>query len=785
MTGSLVGRSEPDGSAVLAPCDTSLVIMSPRAPRQASTSKQAARPTRRERRAARRDDPGRRSVLWRGRRFFFLFVLLFVGGLSAAGYALSRIPLPEADPLLQTTFICAADVAQDCSRENSLAQLSGGEDRVSVAYEEIPPVVIHAVLAAEDRDYFEHNGIDPIGILRAAWTNLREQDVVQGGSSITQQYVKTVFLTTERTYERKIREAVLAIKIERELTKQEILTRYLNTIYFGRGAYGVQAASRAYFGQDVQDIGLAEAAYLAGLIRAPESTDALRGTDDARAAEEQARAKERRTQVLTAMVEEGYITQVQADEADTVPFEPPHLLPRTDGSNFGVVHDAEYGTEYFVEYVHRFLREEAGFTDGQIYGGGLRVYTTLDYDLQRTAFDAVTTTLSGEDDPAGALVSMDRDGLVRAMVGGTDWNSSQVNLAVGASGGGTGRQPGSSFKPFVLAAAVQSGISAGSYFPSPSQIVLPGVNAGADWEVSNYDDASHGNLNLVEATKVSSNTVYAQLIDEIGPQAVADMAQALGVESELDVVHSLVLGSSEVSVLDMADAYSTFSRGGEQVDPIVVTRVEDRDGNVLATFGPQRERVLDELTAQIVTWVLSQVIADGTGSDAAISQPAAGKTGTTEEYRDAWFVGYTCSLTTAVWVGYDEANPDGTPRLMTNVHGSPVTGGSLPADIWRAYMEVATQRFDRCEIVQPYTLGATILHPELGTTTTTEPETTTTTEDPDATTTTTEDPDATTTTEAPPTTEPPPTTAAPPTTEPPTTPPTTVSTTAPPTTEPP
>lgn len=711
--------------------------------------------------------------MWRARRFFFVVVLLFVGGLSAAGYALSRIPLPEADPLLQTTFICAADVTQDCGRENSLAQMSGGEDRVSVRYDELPPVLIQAVLSAEDRDYFEHGGIDPIGILRAAWTNIKEKDVVQGGSSITQQYVKTVFLTQERTFDRKIKEAVLAIKIERELSKQEILLRYLNTIYFGRGAYGVQAASRAYFGKDVSDIGLAESAYLAGLIRAPESTDALRGTDDARAAEELARATERRQQVLDAMVTEGYITQEVADEASAVPFEEPYLLPRSEGSNFGVVRDAQYGTEYYVEYVRRFLRDTAGFTDGEIYGGGLRVYTTLDYDLQRTAFDAVTTTLSGEDDPAGALVSMDRDGLVRAMVGGTDWETSQVNLAVGEGGGGTGRQPGSAFKPFVLAAALEQGISAQSFFASPSEIVIPGADAGGPWNPANYDDASHGNIDLIKATQVSSNTVYAQLIDEVSPQPVVDLAHQLGITADLAPVHALVLGTSEVSVLDMADAYSTFSRGGEQVDPIVVTRVEDADGNVLRTYGPQRERVIDELTAQTVNWVLSQVIQGGTARDAAISQPAAGKTGTTEEYRDAWFVGYTCSLTTAVWVGYDEANPDGTPRLMTNVNGSPVTGGSLPADIWRAYMEIATQRFDRCEILQPYTFGGTVLNPELATTTTTEPETTTTTEpettttteDPDATTTT-EAPETTTTTEAPPTTEPPPTTEAPTTTEP-------------------
>lgn len=718
---------------------------------------------RRARRRAQKAAP-RRSLLWRWRRPIFVVALFGMLGLSTAGYALSRIPLPEADPLLQTTFICAADVSAGCSRENSLAQLSGGEDRVTVAYEDLPAVLIQAVLSAEDRDFYEHNGVDPVGIARAAWTNLREQDVVQGGSSITQQYVKTVFLTDERTYERKIKEAVLAIKLERELSKQQILLRYLNTIYFGRGAYGVQAASRAYFGKDVQQIGLPEAAYLAALIRAPESADALLGTDDALAAEERATADARRRSVLDAMVEEEYITPEEAAAAAETPFDEPNLLPRREGSNFGQVREAEMGTEYFVEYVRRFLREEAGYSDAQIYGGGLRVYTTLDYGMQRMAYQAVTANLNQEGDPAGSLVAVDRDGLVRAMVGGTDWESSQVNLAVGNEGGGSGRQPGSSFKPFVLAAALEQGISAKSFFPSPSTVTIAGADNGNPWEVDNHDDESHGDIDLIEATQVSSNTVYAQLIDEVGPQAVADLAQRMGITAALNPVHSLVLGGSEVSVLDMADAYSTLSRGGEQVDPIVVTRIEDRDGNVLQTFGPQRERVMDEVTAQTVSYAMNQVIEGGTGTGARISQPAAGKTGTTEDYRDAWFVGYTCSLTAAVWVGFDEADADGTPRYMTDVHGGEVTGGSIPADIWRTFMETATASYESCPMTQPYVFGGTVLNPELATTTTSEPPSTTSTTGDS--TTTTEVPESTTTTEPPSSTTLPPSTppSAPPTT---------------------
>jgi penicillin-binding protein 1A len=621
-------------------------------------AKKAAKGRTSGKRRAKKQGPGpRRSLLWRWRRGLFLVVLVVVLGLTGIAYALTQIPLPDEEPLLQTSFICASDVVEDCRRDNSLAQLSGGEDRVSVAYDELPPVLIAAVLAAEDQDFFEHAGLDPIAIGRAAWSDIRDKGSRQGGSTITQQYVKNVYLTNERTLTRKLREAVLAIKLEREFDKQEILLRYLNTIYFGRGAYGVQAASRAYFGKDVEQLGLAESAYLAGLIRSPESGDAWREPDRSteRAQDELAEAQRRRTVVLDAMVEVGTITSNERDDADAVAFDSPYLLPRATATNFGSVERSDIGTEYFVEYVRRQLREE-GFTDAQIFGGGLRVYTTLDYDMQEAAYDAVTETLDRDDDPAAALVAIDDQGRVRAMLGGTDWNRSQVNLATGIDGGGSGRQPGSSFKPFVLAEAMNQGISVQSLFPSPGQITIPDANAGADWRVSNYDRASYGTQNLVEATQKSSNTVYAQLMDETGPEGVADLANRMGISAELPSVPALVLGAAEVSVLDMASAFSTFANDGEHLEPIVITRVENQDGDVLESYLPERERVLDEAVAKTTNWVLNQVIEGGTGTAAAFGQEAAGKTGTTQENRDAWFVGYTCELTAAVWMGYTEGD---------------------------------------------------------------------------------------------------------------------------------
>lgn len=707
---------------------------------------------RKQRRAAKKAAP-RRSLFWRSRKPVFVLGLAAIVGLSIGGYALSQIPLPDEDPLVQTTFICAGNVSADCSRENSLAQLSGGEDRVNVSYDQLPPVLINAVIAAEDRDYFEHSGVDPVGILRAAWANFQEKDVVQGGSSITQQYVKNAYLTDEQTIERKIKEAVLAIKLERELEKEEILLRYLNTIYFGRGSYGVQAAARAYFAKDVEELTLADAAYLAGLIRAPEVADGNRGADDPDAQRQREVASDRRRSVLDAMVDQEYITQAQAAEADAVPFEVPHVALRLEGSNFGLVRQSGSGTDYFVEYVRRFLVEDAGFSDAEIFGGGLRVYTTLDYELQDAAYESVyTDTLDQPGDPDAALITLDESGRVVAMVGGRDFETSKVNLAVGADGGGSGRGPGSAFKPFVLATALEQGISAESLFPSPSTIVIPGADAGEPWKVSNYDLEDHETLDLIEATQVSSNTVYAQLMDEVGPANVTELASRMGIQSELAPNHSLVLGTGDVSVLDMASAYSTLSREGERIDPTVVTRIEDQYGNVLRSYGPQREQVVDQLAAQTVNWVLTQVIQGGTGTRAFIPLPAAGKTGTTEEYRDAWFAGFSCDLTTAVWVGFAEPNPDGSPHLMTDVRGDQVTGGSLPATIWGRFMEQATSGHDSCPIFEPFTYAGEILNPHLGTTTTTSTTSTTS--------------DATTTSEAPTTTEPEtPDTTLPPATE--------------------
>ncbi|MCD9624469.1 transglycosylase domain-containing protein [Rhabdothermincola salaria] len=718
-------------------------------------------------RAATSKPPKEGTFVWRWRRAWFLMALLFVLGVSGVAYLFTQVPLPDDDPeLSQTSFFCASDVTTDCNADNSIAQLSGGIDRVNVEYEDLPQVLVDAVLAAEDKDFYLHSGVDPAGILRALWANVRNQDVQQGGSTITQQYVKNVYLTQERTYTRKIKEAALAVKLERELPKQEILLRYLNTIYFGRGAYGVEAASRSYFGKPVQQLTLPEAAYLAGLIRSPETADANRGPDDPAAPVQAATALRRRDSVLDAMLEAGFASRAEYDAAMATALET--VTPRQVPTNFGRVANPEWGTEYFIDHVRQWLVTEGGFSDADVFEGGLRVYTTLDLDMQRAAHEAVVSTLGQPDDPSAALVAIDDVGAVSAMFSGTDFANEKVNLATGTLGGGGGRQPGSSFKTFALAEAVAQGIPLNKTYDAPAKLVIPEANDGEDWEVGNYADAGLGTLDLVSATAKSSNTAYAQLMLEVGPQNVVALAKRMGITAAIDAYPATVLGTEEVSVLDMASAYSTFADGGVHIDPYVVTRVTDASGRVLYENEVQRDQILDQAQVEQVNWALHQVVEGGTGTAAKYDQPAAGKTGTTDNYRDAWFVGYTCRLTAAVWMGYPGVDENGNDRLMENVRGRDVTGGSFPAEIWRKFMVEATRDKDACEFTQPDLAPFVDDEAEEEPVDTTEPPPTTAPE-----------------TTLPPTTAPP--TTAPPTTAPPTTPPPTTvpPTTAPPTTAPP
>ena len=657
----------------------------------------------------------KRSLAWRWRRALYavaLVMTLFSAGLV---YVLSQIDLP-VDPRVQgtqkqTSFICAGDVQVNCNASNAMAQLHGDQDRVLVTYEQIPTVLREAVVSAEDRDFFEHSGVDPVGIARAAWADIRNQGVRQGGSTITQQYVKQTYLSSEQTATRKIKEAVMAIKLEQEISKEEILTRYLNTVYFGRGAYGVQAASRVWFDHDVEALTAGEAAFLAGLLRSPHRADPYSGPEQLKEGER------RRSVVLLNMVEEGYLTTEEREAELEVPMDPeanpedPFVKPPPKPSTLGEdVKGAQWGSEYFAEYVRRWLVAEFGAD--AVYGGGLKVYTTLDLGLQKAAYEAVTTTLDRPEDPAGSLVAIDDQGRVRAMMGGTDFANRQVNLATGRDGGGLGRQPGSTFKTFALAEMVREGYSIGSVLPAPASMGTTDprrlTGGEPDWPVKG---GPGGGSSMVNATKRSINTVYAQLMVLLGPQNVIDTAAEMGVSAAADMEPycSVVLGAGEVSVLDMAAGYSTLANNGIAKAPIVVTRVEKPDGTVVDYTAAEKE-VLTPDQAGRVTFALQEVIDGGTGSAANFGRPAAGKTGTTQENADAWFVGYTPTLTAAVWMGYPDTN-----KPMESVHGMTVQGGNLPAQMWRKFMEAATADSEAVEFREVEDLNAgESLDPQIG-----------------------------------------------------------------------
>ena len=699
----------------------------------------------------------KRSVLWRRRRGLFLGGLASVAAVGGAASIVFHIDLPPTDVLIQTSFVCAADVNEACGPDNAIANFSAVEDRVNVSIDDVPQVLVDAVLATEDRGYFRHGGVDPAGIARALYHDLRGTSRVrQGGSTITQQYVKNAYLTSERSISRKIKEAVLAVKLEQQLDKRQILGRYLNTIYFGRGAYGVGAASRAYFGKDVTKIGLPEASYLAGLIRSPGSADAQ---------DDPTEATRRRGTVLTAMREEGYITNDDRALVDTMGWD--YVVPRRDRRKLQLRDDWQgIGAEYFIEAVRLEIADRYG--EDLLYGGGLRIYTTLDHDMQAAAWRAVTTTLDRPDDPAAALVALDEFGQVKAMIGGRDFESQQVNLALGQRGGGSGRQAGSAFKPFVLAEAIRQDISLNSKFEAPAKLVLPRANAGKDWTVRNYGGTEQGVLDLVDATRVSSNTAYAQLMLEVGPAAVVNLAHNLGISAELPVVNSLVLGTGEVSVLDMATGFSTFANRGVHNTPTIIQRIDQvgDDGKKVSAVErstPSADRVLSEQQADLVTYCLRKVVTEGTARAANIGTPVAGKTGTTQTNRDAWFVGYTPSLTAAVWMGYVGA-PGAPVRFMESVHGQSVTGGSFPAQIWAKFMREATKGGGGGTFKNPNGFPGRELNPSLDlstTTTTIDPATTsTTTTVPTSSTT----PAPTTTPTAPTTSKPTPSSTAPPAT---------------------
>jgi penicillin-binding protein 1A len=612
--------------------------------------------------------------------------------LTAVFLFLGTVPIPSPP---QSTRVLAAD-----GRE--IASLHGVEDRTVVPLAEISPYLRKAVVDTEDRNFYRHSGVSLRGTMRALFTNVREGEVRQGGSTLTQQYVRNAFESVgrKRTLLRKVREATLALKLERSYSKDRILELYLNTVYFGRGAYGAEAAARTYFGKAAKDVTLPEAAYIAGVIRSPERLQPDRSASA---------AVEVRNLVLDDMVRAGDATPEEAQAAKTQGIE---VVSAPSGGT------SSSRAAFFVEYVRRLLHSDFHLTDAEILGGGLRVETTLDLDAQDAADRAVASTLDRDDDPEVGLVAMDTKGNIRAMVGGRKVGDVErargFNYAYQGAGQSGGRQAGSAFKPFVLATFVDEGYSIRSYFPGPPTIRIHSPECrnadGSDWTVSNFDREGFGTIDVPTATEHSVNTVYARMIDRLTPEPVARMAERLGGWSSIPRVCSIALGAPSVTPMQMARAYATFAGRGERPDPIAVTRIVAPDGTVLAQQSSRTEHVLDTNVADTVNDVLQKVLTGGTAAGKGIGRPAAGKTGTTENHVDAWFVGYTPSMTTAVWMGFP---PDATGKVppMDKVRGRRVTGGGLPATIWQQFMKAALKGTKTEDFVQPKIRGRVIGSP--------------------------------------------------------------------------
>ena len=586
--------------------------------------------------------------------------LVFTGtgvaaGLGVVGGWLEGLPDindASAFDVAQTTKIYSADgvLLADLYLEN----------RQVVGISEISQDLLHATVAVEDERYYEHNGVDFVGIARAVLTNLTS-DRTEGASTLTQQYIRNTILSEERyeiTLKRKAREAFLALELEKKYSKDEILAMYINTVYYGEGAYGIETASLTFFNKHANELTISEAALLAGLPQSPLSLSPYDNPEGALA---------RRNWVLQKMQEQGYITpdQYTAARAEELVFQ---RSPELDEQ--GV-----YEAPYFVAYVKKLLQDEYGTS--LVFQGGLTVYTTIDTTLQTYAENAVYGVMNKADDPDCALVAIDPDtGYIKALVGGKDWGSKKFNFATQAK-----RQPGSSFKMFTLVTAISQGMPPSRKLDSSSPAE---INTGSSiWKVSNAEGSGRGWITLQAASVGSVNTCYARLIAELGAEAVVETAHKMGITSDIQPYLSITLGSQEVTPLEMASAYGTLAADGVHYDPAAITKIVDSSGGTLFEAVPEGEQVISHSVAYAVTSILKGVISSGTGTRAAIGRPAAGKTGTTQSYRDAWFCGYTPQLSCAVWMGY-------TPeRSMTNVHGRRVFGGTFPAMIWHDFMKAA------------------------------------------------------------------------------------------------
>ena len=573
--------------------------------------------------------------------FLTLVITSAIGGLYFAFVLMAPRINPDTD--LWNTNRETSMVMLDRTGAELMAR--GARYGEAVSIEELPPYLVKAFIATEDRRFWSHWGVDLRGTLRAAVRNYRSKAVVEGGSTITQQLAKNLFLSPDRTYKRKLREALLAIWLEGHYSKTELLSLYMNRIYLGAGAYGVEAAARTYFDKSARDVTLAEAAMLAGLPKAPSNlapTQNLLG------------AEKRSIEVIENLLDINAITAFEAREAK--------LSPANLASN-EVSPELGYAFDYIAAEASRLVGPQ---------DGDLIVTTTLDANMQTAAETALKSALSVEMQLAGAeqaaLISYDVDGALRAMVGGRDYRDSQFNRANLAK-----RQPGSAFKPFVYIAALEAGLSADDRFID-QPIDIDG------WAPSNYSGNFVGPVRLTEAIAKSINTVSVQVSEQVGRDKVADVARRVGIDTEFEPHPSIALGAVDLTLEDLTSAYLTLARGGTVVNPYIITEIKNQNNDILYQHKTENSRrVLSREISEGINHLLYQVMLTGTGRRASLgNRDVVGKTGTTNDWRDAWFVGYSAQLVTGVWVGNDDYKP------MERI-----TGGSLPAEIWKTFMVAA------------------------------------------------------------------------------------------------
>lgn len=624
-----------------------------------------------------------------GRSFTLYLVLAFtailIGG--TVGYTLySMWDLPEVQALESFKPSITTRVYSDSNR--LLAEFFV-ENRTPVTLADVPEVLVKALIATEDSRFYSHRGLDYRGIARALYRNIRSGRILEGGSTLTQQLAKVLFLTPERSYLRKLREMALALKIEQRYTKQEILTFYLNQIYFGSGAYGVEAAAQTYFGKRARDLTIAECALLAGIPRSPKYYSPFTSHDSALV---------RRAHVLNRLVATGGITEAKADEAGRTPLPLQPSIRRKGPSP----------APYFVEYIRQKVEERFG--SSILYSGGLNIYTSISDTLQASAERAMLSGLGKLDEKTGrrtggsqqlqaALIALEPSTFhIRAMVGGRDFAASQFNRAWQAL-----RQPGSAFKPIVYAAAIERGYSAADLLEdTPLSIRIDGKRT---WTPENFTRTYQGEVTLRKALAQSLNVPTVRLLSKIGVSETIRFARRLGIKSPLQAVLPLALGSSDLTLLELTAAYSVFANNGIRMDPVAILLITDSSGRTLYANESLPVQALKPETAYIITNLLKGVVEHGTGWKAReLGRPVAGKTGTTNDYRDAWFIGYTPALVSGVWVGYDDQRSLG--------HRSTGSRAALP--LWLDFMQQAHQGQEPLEFGIPEGLVLRSIDPRTG-----------------------------------------------------------------------